>query len=74
MRLTPHPIKTVGQLGEEYLLVTDSQDAAAVRASIGQVADGYTMFFVLPGEGDYREVWGTVGTVPYRSKLVARLV
>ncbi len=69
-------ITTIHSLGlaSGLTLVTDSQDVAAVKAHIGQLADGYDAFFVRVDDGDYSEVWGFCGAVPYLSKLVTRLV
>ena len=56
-------------------LVCDSQDTDAIREQLGDVASGYDSFFVGDTErGEYGEVWGMCGKVPYMSKLVTRLI
>jgi len=69
-------VSIVAALGErdELTFVSDSQDAESVREHVGAPANGYDSFFVRVAGGDYSEVWGMAGIVPYRSKLVTRLV
>ena len=64
----------VRALPAELQFVSDSQDVQAVREHIGADANDYDAFFVGVVDGDYTEVWGMVGIVPYLSKLVSRLV
>ena len=64
----------VGALSKRLQFVSDSQDVQAVRESIGKSADGYDAFFVDIADGDYIEVWGICGVVPYTSKLTTRLL
>jgi len=66
-------IKIVAQFGPEYSFVSDSQDTAPIKADVAGAKD-YDAFFVLAVDGEYTEVWGMVGIVPYRSKLVTRLL
>ena len=70
---TKKAIRTVAQFGDEYNFVSDSQDTAPIKASVAG-ADAYDAFFVLVGDGDYTEVWGMAGIVPYKSKLASQLV
>jgi hypothetical protein len=65
--------KIVAQFGPEYTFVSDSQDTAPIKADIAGAKD-YDAFFVLLGDGEYTEVWGMAGIVPFRSKLVTRLL
>ena len=68
-------LSTVNALGSDLQLVSDSQDVQAIRDHIGgTIADDYDAFFVSTADGDYSEVWGMVGVIPYLSKLVTRLV
>ena len=62
-------IKVIGDLPRHLLLVNDSQDADAVRESIMGAAN-YDSFFVAMGEGEYTEVWGFEGYVPWNFKKV----
>jgi hypothetical protein len=66
-------VKIVAQFGPEYSFVSDSQDTAPIKESVPD-AKNYDAFFVLSGDGEYTAVWGMVGIVPYRSKLVTRLL
>jgi hypothetical protein len=66
-------VKIVAQFGPEYSYVSDSQDTAPIKADVAGAKD-YDAFFVLAVDGDYTEVWGMVGIVPYHSKLVTRLL
>jgi len=47
--------------------VSDSQDVDAVRDHFGLDWAGreYDAYFVACSEGEYTEVWGMCGTVPY---------
>lgn len=54
---------------QDLQLLTDSQDTEELREQFPE----YNSFFVKIVDGDYQEVWGFVGTVPYLSKLVSRL-
>ena len=55
--------------------VSDSQDTDAIRSHFGKEWDGaeYDSYFVRTLDGDYAEVWGMVGIIPYRSKIVTRV-
>lgn len=65
---------TVQALNQDdtYVFVSDSQDVASVRATVANT-EGYDSFFVRTGDGEYLEVWGMCGIVPYNSKLISRL-
>ena len=76
----------VGALNPDLQFVSDSQDVQAIKDSLaGRVnvrdvfgdavsAEGYDAFFVRVQDGDYTEVWGICGIVPYNTKLTTRLV
>lgn len=78
MNILNLPVSTVAALNdrEDLTLVTDSQDVAAIRDNFGPDWAGvaYDAYFVGIADGDYKEIWGMAGTVPYLSKLVTRLV
>jgi hypothetical protein len=65
--------KTIGELPRNLLLVTDSQESTAVKEHIGPAADDYDSFFVAMGEGEYTEVWGFEGIVPWNWKTAWRI-
>jgi len=64
----------VRNLKPHLQLITDSQDVQAIQEHLGQDAGEYDAFFVDVQDGDYVEVWGMCGIVPYMSKLVSRLI
>lgn len=63
----------VGALPPELQFVSDSQDVAPIREYLGADAGEYDAFFVHIQDGDYTEVWGICGIIPYNSKLTTRL-
>lgn len=74
MELNDNRMRAVANLGSHLQLVSDSQDVQAIREHLSKDAGNYDAFFVAIKDGDYVEVWGMVGIVPYNSKLVSRLV
>lgn len=74
MKLTTNRMRMVANLGQHLQLVSDSQDVQAIRDHLGSDAGNYDAFFVAIKDGDYTEVWGMVGIIPYNSKLVSRLI
>ena len=74
MQLSTNRMRCVANLGQHLTLVSDSQDVQAIREHLGEDAGNYDAFFVDVQNGDYVEVWGMVGIVPYLSKLVSRLI
>ncbi len=75
-------IRTINMLSKDLILVNDSQEAAEVCRHLGQVLTAFedetgvqpTSFFVRVVDGDYTEVWGFVGIVPWYTKLAWRIV
>jgi hypothetical protein len=69
-------LSTVAQLSHELHFVSDSQDVDAIREHFAAdwAGNDYDAYFVGVEDGDYTEVWGMVGIVPYLSKLVRKLV
>jgi hypothetical protein len=63
--------KPVGQLGDHLLLV--QADVEFVKKRTG-AADEFGHFFVDTDGGDYSEVWGVRGRVPYLDKTAHRVV
>ncbi len=74
VKLSQNKMRTVANLGQHLQLVTDSQDVQAIREYLGKDAGNYDAFFVAVQDGEYTEVWGMCGIVPYNSKLVSRLI
>jgi len=67
-------VSIVASLGPHLQFFSDSQDVQPIKEDIGADAEGYDSFFVATKDGDYTEVWGMSGIIPYRSKLVTRLI
>ncbi len=57
----------------ELTLVTDSQDVRALKRSVGGRARGYDGFLTDIRAGDYAEVWGFRGNVPFLDKFACRV-
>jgi hypothetical protein len=74
MELSNNKMRTVANLGQHLTFVSDSQDVQAIREHLGEDAGNYDAFFVDVQNGDYTEVWGIVGILPYNSKLTSRLI
>ncbi len=53
---------------EEFALVTDSQDVAALRELLRPVAGDFDGCFVHARDGEYVEVYGFCGVVPALDK------
>lgn len=66
-------VRIVANLPDLQFL-SDSQDVQAVKDYIGKSAFPYDAFFVSVSDGDYSEVWGIIGIVPYLSKLTTKLL
>jgi hypothetical protein len=74
MELSKNKMRTVANLGQHLQFVSDSQDVQAIREHLGEDAGNYDAFFADVQNGEYVELWGMVGSVPYNSKLVSRLI
>lgn len=68
--------KLAQELDEPYILITNSQDVEAVLESIGRqdLREEYPALFVLVGEGEYLEVWGSPRLVPLLTTRVERIL
>lgn len=67
--------KLAQEFDEPYILITDS-DVNAVLESIGRqdLRGEYPALFVLVGEGEYLEVWGSPHFVPLLTTRVERIL
>lgn len=78
MEVNQRQMSSVASLNNrtDLQFISDSQDTAAIRFDFGPAWDGfeYDSYFVAVADGEYKEIWGMCGTVPYLSKLVTRLV
>ena len=64
---------TIGELRQDLILVTDSQDVREMKRDLGGRARGYDAFLVKLGEGEIVEAWGFRGSTPFLSKLACRV-
>lgn len=67
-------MSAVAALSKELQFTCDSEDVKAIKEHIGKSADKYDAFFVGVENGDYTEIWGIVGIIPYNTKLTRRLL
>ena len=71
-------VSSVGALNgrNDLQFVSDSQDCSEIRFDFDPEWDGfeYDSYFVRVDDGEYREIWGMSGIVPYNTKMVTRLV
>jgi hypothetical protein len=66
----------IANLPEDFEFVSDSQDTASIRFDFGPqwIGFAYDSYFVRIADGEYQEIYGICGIVPYKSKLATRLV
>jgi hypothetical protein len=64
----------VDQLPEDkdYIFVSNTQDVEPIKEMYPNTED-YDSFFVLVGDGEYLEVWGMQGIVPYSWKKLCKV-
>jgi hypothetical protein len=67
-------MSAVAAIRDGLQFVSDSQDVAPIKEHLGEIAADYDAFFVGVEDGDYTEIWGIVGIVPYNTKLTTRLL
>ncbi len=62
--------------GEDFHLISDSQDVAEIKKYLGRspLRDNFESFFVKVNDGDYQEIWGMFGVIPYIGKKVYRVL
>lgn len=54
-----------------YQFVSDSQDVAPINELTGKDFDAY---FILIGDGEYKEAYGMYGIVPTFDKLLTKVI
>ena len=66
--------QTVGWIQRQKpdLLFTEN-DGEVIEDRVGNVAGQFDSFFVQTNKGEYSEVWGMYGTVPWKLKSVYRI-
>lgn len=65
-------LKTVNQLPNDFIFLSDSQDVATIHRDFPEDSNGYDSFFVRVSDGAL-EIYGMTGLIPYLSKLVYRI-
>ena len=59
---------------KDLIFVSDSQDVQAIREYLGhKYDDDYDSYFVKVGEGEYEEVYGMYGIIPYLKEQVYKI-
>lgn len=66
-------ITAVRNIPESYNLVTDTQEADAIREQHPEAAE-YDSFFVQQQDGEVIGLFGFCGSVPYLSKLARQII
>lgn len=66
--------KQIFQLDKNLQFVSDSQDVQSLKDSLGSIAQGFDAFFIEIKDGDYQEVWGIHGIVPFNQKFATCIV
>lgn len=66
--------KRIENLSDDLILVDLSQDVECIKCYLGPLPFDYDIFFVQVEDGDYSEVWGVEGSIPYLSRIADRLV
>lgn len=67
-------VKTISELPDDLILVDRDYEVRDLNAFFGLSEDeAFGGFFVRVKDGDYDEVWGFYGTVPYFDKLAWRI-
>ena len=61
---------TVADIDPKLQFVSDSQDVDPIR----EFAPEYDSFFVDIADGEYTEVWGMYGVIPWNEKQVYRVL
>lgn len=67
------PIEVVNDVPVSYDLVTDEEQVRRILHDLEQSYEDYQGLFVKSGDGDYEEVYGFEGFIPYNSKKVDKL-
>lgn len=63
----------VGDMGDYLIFVSDSLEVESIHDYLGIEREEYGSFFVSLVDGDYGQIWGLEGIVPYLHKAVYRL-
>ena len=58
----------------DLVFVENNQDINFIKDYLGEKASEFDTFFVKIDEGDYIEVYGVFGNVPYLEKEIYRII
>lgn len=59
---------------DDLMFISDSQDVYLIKEYLGYQHYSFEAFFVKVGEGEYEEVYGMYGIVPFLNYEVWRIV
>lgn len=59
---------------KDLQFISDSQETEVIKSRLGRKAKEFDSFFVRVEDGEYAEVYGMMGTVPYLNRQVVQLV
>ena len=60
---------------KDLTFLSDSQETQAIKDHLGgTLVQEYDSFFVKIVKGDYSEVWGMYGIIPFEAKYAYRLI
>lgn len=66
--------KQIFELNKDLQFVSDSQDVDFIKQHCGSIANEFDAFFVSIKDGDYTEIWGIHGIVPFNQKFATCIV
>jgi len=59
---------------QDLIFVSDNQDIKFIKDFISETKKDYDSFFVKIENGDYTEIYGIYGIIPYLSKKVYQII
>jgi hypothetical protein len=65
-------VSTVFKLSQDLQFISDSQDVESVQQQFKDTED-YDSFFIKIEDGEYKEVWGMYGIIPYSNYEAFRI-
>lgn len=67
-------VKQIFELDKNLQFVSDSQDVQLIKDNFGSIVQEFDAFFVSVKDGDYQEIWGIHGIVPFNQKFATCIV
>ena len=69
------PTSTVAALADDLVFLSDSQDVYHLTEYFGgRVQHRFNAYFVRAVDGEYVEVWGMFGIIPFLARPVYRIL